>query len=572
MGNRASLHRACEYGDLAEVRRLLTTATDECDLEATDDCGRTPLLLAVARGVPLRSHEEETTTTRETDDDDDDGVNSDVVRTDREHADWSISEQASQSAGVLFPSYDHGTLARDPRALPGLAPEVAILHLLLRHGANVAHSDENGRTALHYACLVQNAVAIRMLLRAGARPTRERCGLLPQDLLQRGHMSEWAAQAQALKEALEQVTNASGYAMTLLAFRPSGIVQLDMGGQVEKGSFVTLEYDVPETHSVKDYVQVLVSEAASMEIQMGSYHYVPAGGHGQLTISTKEIPAASIVRFVYVKCDINTMSREVVASGCNAVVQASVGEIFQYELFLYDRVVEVESIAKFEFIDQPLIVLKRIGILVGEGIDWVDVRPDNHIVAVNDVRIDAMEFADAVRILQVNNGRRCTKLLMQNYSACGDFIPEKILGVGVVEKYAYLRPVDEEHASEGQEPTHEAWMHGRRGSCHEDGSEDVASSRDAGPSRLGTFSSAVQLPQETTGTSVPSSVSSLLLQEEASVATCEATAGGHDYRPATDNEQTSCAVSTIETVVPLQNSLELLAQLQHGISIGQAAR
>lgn len=115
--------------------------------------------------------------------------------------------------------------------------------------------------------------------------------------------------------------------------------------------------------------------------------------------------------------DINGMSRQVVASGCNAVVQASVGEIFQYELFLYERVVEVESIPEFEFIDQPLIVLKRIGIVLDdEQIDWIAVRPDNHIVAVNDIRIDAMEFTDAVRVLQENNGKQCTKLLMQNYS------------------------------------------------------------------------------------------------------------------------------------------------------------
>lgn len=109
-----------------------------------------------------------------------------------------------------------------------------------------------------------------------------------------------------------------------------------------------------------------------------------------------------------------------VASGCNAVVQASVGEIFQYELYLYERVVEVESIPEFEFIDQPLIVLKRIGIVVSEdAIDWVDIRPDNHIVAVNDIRIDSMEFTEAVRVLQENNGKKCTKLLMQNYSVRG---------------------------------------------------------------------------------------------------------------------------------------------------------
>ncbi|KAI9909565.1 hypothetical protein PsorP6_015319 [Peronosclerospora sorghi] len=184
---------------------------------------------------------------------------------------------------------------------------------------------------------------------------------------------------------------------------------------------------------------MLISEEGSQEIKTGSYHYVPAGGHGQLAISTKDIPSASIALFVYVKCDINTLSREVVDSGCNAVVQPSVGEIFQYELFLYERVVEVEIVSEFEFVDQPLIVLKRIGIVVGEGIDWVAIHPDNHIVAVDDIRVDAIEFSDAE-----NNGKTCTILLMHNYSAYGDFIPEKILGVGVVGKYAYLRPIREE--------------------------------------------------------------------------------------------------------------------------------
>lgn len=60
-----------------------------------------------------------------------------------------------------------------------------------------------------------------------------------QDLLQRGQASEWITQAQELKELLDQLTDASLYSMKLLAFRPSGIIQLDMGAQVEKGSFVT---------------------------------------------------------------------------------------------------------------------------------------------------------------------------------------------------------------------------------------------------------------------------------------------------------------------------------------------
>uniref|UniRef100_A0AAV1TK46 Uncharacterized protein n=1 Tax=Peronospora matthiolae TaxID=2874970 RepID=A0AAV1TK46_9STRA len=564
MGNRVTIHRACECGDLVEVRRLLRTMTIE-DLEATDDSGRTPLLLAVARFIPLPSHEE-----RPLDEalDDPDGF----INNDREGADW-LSQGQEKRQEQPRRNGVHGTREGDKRQLVRSSNEAEILHLLLQRRVNVDHKDENGRTALHHACFAQNAVAIKMLIHAGARPMRESFGLLPQDLLQRGHMSEWAAQAQELKELLDQITDKSFYTMKLLAFRPSGIVQLDMGGQVEKGSFVTLEYDVPETHSAKDYIQVLISEAASADIQMGSYHHVPVGGRGQLTISTKDIPAASTVRFVYVKSDINTMSREVVASGCNAVVQASVGEIFQYELFLYDRVVEVESISEFEFIDQPLIVLKRIGIVVSEDIDWVEIRPDNHIVAVNDIRIDAMEFADAVRILQDNNGRQCTKLLVQNYSACGDFIPEKILGVGVVEKYAYLRPVDGEQEIEGHEATDEAWMQGRCDNYNEDVGNDVATNKDVGLSLLNTFPSAVQLSEDTIGTSSPPvSVSSLQSQDEAIAAAQGATADYDEDLPAMDEGKNSCSSSTIETVVPLQNSLELLAQLQHGISIGHAAR
>ncbi|KAI9911007.1 hypothetical protein PsorP6_011146 [Peronosclerospora sorghi] len=151
------------------------------------------------------------------------------------------------------------------------------------------------------------------------------------------------------------------------------------------------------------------------------------------------------------------MYREVVASGCNDVVQASVGEIFQNELFLYERVVEVESVSEFEFVDQTLTVLKRIGIVVGKDIDWVAIHHDNHIFAVNDIRVDAMEFPDAVRVLQESNRKTCTRLLMQNYWACGDFITKKNLGVGVVGKYAYLRPIGEEQQLEDVEHTYESW-------------------------------------------------------------------------------------------------------------------
>ncbi|RLN89661.1 hypothetical protein BBJ28_00003795 [Nothophytophthora sp. Chile5] len=581
MGNTVTLHSACEYGDLAEVHRLLKTATAE-ELEAVDDSGKTPLLLAVSSVKHQQVLEDDFDDlldfepTADGDDASDNAEGSDEpAQTDPAAPDSSTNSEAEETVAEV----------QDDADLELLSNEAEILHLLLQRRVNVDHRDENGWTALHHACFVQNPVAIKMLIHASARPVRESYGLLPQDLLQRGHVSEWVEQAQELKDTLDQITPKSAYAIKLLAFRPSGIVQLDMGGQVEKGSLVTLEYDVPETHSVKDYIQVLISEEDSAEIQTGSYHHVPLGAHGQLTISTKDIPPASTVRFVYVKSDINTMSREVVASGCNAVVQASVGEIFQYELFLYERVVEVESIPEFEFVDQPLIVLKRVGIVVGDEIDWATIRPDNHIVAVNDIRIDAMDFTEAVRVLQENNGRQCTKLLMQNYSqACGDFIPEKILGVGVVGKYASLHPLEYEHELEGVEQTLEQWVSGRE-SAEAPFDQEVSSS---GP--VTTVSSTVQQPVETT-TPPPSSSSA----KERRVAS--KTALDSDDDPATmGREEKISASSTIETVVPLHNSLQLVcsvahsvvaccvaysgafaacfqvAQLQHGISIGHANR
>ncbi|CAI5744183.1 unnamed protein product [Peronospora destructor] len=529
MGNRATLHSACERGDLTEVHRILKTVTTK-ELEATDESGRTPLLLAVASLKHLYEYQEL------------EGDLDDFHRVaDSQEADMTITvtkeglEQAQVANGSAEGSTSETVVKDDDAEL--LPQEIEILHLLLQRHVNVNHKDENGWTALHHACFVQNTVAIKMLIHAGARPMRESYGLLPQDLLQRGHMSEWVAQAQELKESLDQIVNNRVYMMKLLAFRPSGIVQLDMGGQVEKGSFVTLEYDVPETHSVKDYIQVLISKEDSAAIETGPFHYVPEGGHGQLTISTKDIPSGCTVRFVYVKSDINTISREVMASGCNAVVQASVGEIFQYELFLYERVVEVESISDFEFIDQPSIVLKRIGIVSGDDIEWIAVRPDNHIVAVNDTRIDAMDFAEAMHVLQENNGRQCTKLLMQNYSACGDFIPEKILGVGVVGKYGYLYPVDEDKEVESGEEKYQVWMR-----------------------------------EETIRECLPSLVSLQVPQAETRVLVSKTTVDDDDDPATMDRKDKCSSSSTIETVVPLHNSLQLVAQLQHGILISHANR
>lgn len=369
MGNSVTLHSACAYGDLEAVRALLTNAT-AADLEAKDDSGRTPLLVAVA-SMTFKGDE----------DDDDDDIFGDGFRDD--HSEESEDGNATRQDGDSpiakdTPKYSEGDDDgdgddREPEeveefnenaSLEPLSKQAEILHLLMQKHVNLDHQDENGWTALHHACFVQNPVAIKMLIHAGAHPMREKFGLLPQvriclmrimgvhggfsnslmlrmftqDFLLRGQSSEWITQAQDLKETLDIITDKSLYTIKLLAFRPSGIVQLDMGGQVEKGSLVTstsfdcdafsvrvllkmtlitdcyfvciqsVEYDVPENHSVKDYIQVLISEESSSEIEIGSYHYVPAGKHGQITISTQSIPSSSTVRFVYVKCGTSHIS------------------------------------------------------------------------------------------------------------------------------------------------------------------------------------------------------------------------------------------------------------------------
>ncbi|KAI9919090.1 hypothetical protein PsorP6_012240 [Peronosclerospora sorghi] len=53
---------------------------------------------------------------------------------------------------------------------------------------------------------------------------------------------------------------------------------------------------------------------------------------------------------------------------------------FPVQAVFYERVVEVESVSEFEFVDQPLIVLKRIAIVVGEDIEWIAIHPDNTLL------------------------------------------------------------------------------------------------------------------------------------------------------------------------------------------------
>lgn len=202
MGNTVTLHSACAYGDLGSVRRLLKAATPE-QLEGKDDSGRTPLLVAIAA---MKLGEEL----------DEDDEFADLDEFESEHdADQSGSApggndgadgatelaEAQATDGVEEEGEDAEGESKAGRETTGqlegsepeeveeftedsmvelLSKQAEILHLLLKKHVDVHHRDENGWTALHHACFVQSAVAVRMLVHAGAKPSRNNYGLLPQ--------------------------------------------------------------------------------------------------------------------------------------------------------------------------------------------------------------------------------------------------------------------------------------------------------------------------------------------------------------------------------------------------------
>ncbi|KAF0684685.1 Aste57867_23340 [Aphanomyces stellatus] len=418
MGNNASLHESCRVGDVAGLKDLLQAA-QTADIEKVDEYGRTALLVA-AGCDPLVKAPSPT----------------------------PQAESASEGSEVNGSSVASDTdNPAHPLSIPHQKKQIVVdlINLLVAKEANLDHRDEKGWTALHYACQLQNDLAVECLLKHGAVPTRDALGLLPQDLLLHTGYPDSIKTAEDCEGILNRISEPTAYKLKLLSLRSSGIAEIRLGSHIEKGSIVTVEIDVPEDHSPKDYIQLLIyNDTGDTNMELGPVQPVPAGATGQVSFKCDYGTLPCIYRFVYVKCDINTISRVVVASGCTASVQASIGEVFQYELYLYDRVVEVESVSEYEFFDQPTIALKRIGIVQGapEDIDWIDVLPENHIVAVNDVVIAGMSFDNAIRQLQVNNGNKCTKLLMQNSVALGDFIHEKILGLGVIGKYASLQPLN----------------------------------------------------------------------------------------------------------------------------------
>lgn len=194
--------------------------------------------------------------------------------------------------------------------------------------------------------------------------------------------------------------------------------------------------------------------------QTGPLKYVPKGSEGRLIFHTEGLPCPCTCRFRYIKSDTSGMSRSVVATGCTASIVESIDESVEFDLFVLDRVLEIESIPEFLFAKRPHILLKRIGIrkqlvgilwihrvmivvasIDGQDPEWTTLKDGNFILAVNDQLIAEKDFEGAISLLQSNTGSAPTKLRVVNASIRGDFIPEKALGSGVVGKFAEISPL-----------------------------------------------------------------------------------------------------------------------------------
>lgn len=62
-----------------------------------------------------------------------------------------------------------------------------------------------------------------------------------------------------------------------------------------------VEYDVPADHSSKDYIQILYTLRGSLDVEIGSYHFIPRGSRGCISIRLCNIPCGSTLHFVYVQ-------------------------------------------------------------------------------------------------------------------------------------------------------------------------------------------------------------------------------------------------------------------------------
>ena len=127
--------------------------------------------------------------------------------------------------------------------------------------------------------------------------------------------------------------------------------------------------------------------------------------------------------------------------------------------------------------------------------------------------------------------------------------------MGVVEKYACLHPVGEDKEAEDGGQTYEAWARDRNGSENVDGSGDITINEEVSVEPVSMLPSTVQLSEETTRDYLPPSVP----QAEARVVLSKMIADNDDDPATMDREKKVSSTSTIEMVVPLHNSLQLVS-------------
>lgn len=139
-------------------------------------------------------------------------------------------------------------------------------------------------------------------------------------------------------------------------------------------------------------------------------------------------------------------------------------------------------------------------------------------------------------------------LLMQ---ACGDFIPEKILGVGVIGKFAYLHPIDEGAEENVSEQQLDEWVNHSSGSEYESADEQVPQVSD------GLVSTKAAPVQDENGSPPPAPLE--IIPDVLTIPMKMHADPIADEDPVNAvSEAKISASSTIETVVPLHDSFKLV--------------
>lgn len=172
------------------------------------------------------------------------------------------------------------------------------------------------------------------------------------------------------------------------------------------------------------------------------------------------------------------MNLKVMASGGAACLLEFVDESMVFDLYVYNKVLEIENSPDLMF--DPLeanISIKRIGILVHKNaqdensssltgtiengdaedhcnetileassdetvVEWVKLNKGNYIVQVNDMPTVGKDLQQVIDLVGTETSNGYTKLQMQNPLIKGDFIAEKVLGKGIIGKFAQLVPYE----------------------------------------------------------------------------------------------------------------------------------